>query len=78
MNKWFKRFFEEKEIDMEEIFEVEGSSGLNLIPAGVVVEHILVAPAHEQAKIKNILVEIDFKNASVTRFLKHLAGAIAA
>lgn len=74
---WLDTFLNEKNIDLEHDFEVQGESGLNIIPAGVVVEHIKIASAGEQEQIKNTLVMIDFKNGDVYHFLNHLAGAIA-
>lgn len=77
-NKWLDTFVEEKGLDLEKNFKVEGPEyGLNIIPLGVVIEHIKEAPEHERKKIKNIIVAIDFKNGDVLHFFKHLAGAIA-
>lgn len=76
-DKWLDTLIEEKELDTEHTFEVDGPSGWNLIPLGVVIEHIKIAPAHEQKKIQNILVKIDFCNGNVMHFFEHLAGAIA-
>lgn len=76
-NQWLDTFIEEKGIDLERSFEVDGPSGWNLIPVGCVVEAIHGAPRHEQAAIKNTLVKIDFHNGDVYHFLRHLAGAIA-
>lgn len=42
-----------------------------------VVDGIVAAPKNEQANIKNILVQIDFKNGDVMHFIKHLANALA-
>lgn len=75
--KWLDTFLSEKGIDAEETLDVEGPSGLNVIPVGCVVEAMKVAPEHEQAGIKSMLVRIDFKNGSVTHYLAHLAKAIA-
>ena len=43
-----------------------------------VVAAMQLAPKHEQAAIKTMLVKIDFVNGDVCRYLKHLAQAIAA
>jgi len=76
--EWLDIFMDEKEINLEDHFEVTSKSGTpNIIPYGVVIEHIKIAPKHEQDKIKNILVEIDFKNGDVRHFLRHLGQAIA-
>lgn len=77
MIKYVKTLIEEKGLDLEHTFEVEGDSGMNFIPLSVVVEHIAIAPKHEQSKIRNILTQIDFKNGDVMHFFNHLAGAIA-
>ena len=76
-NKWIDTFIEEKGIDTEEIIEVEGQSGLNMIPVGVVIEHMKSAVDVEQQAIKDTIVKIDFMNGDVLDFIKHLAGAIA-
>lgn len=77
MKKWLMRLIDEKGIDLEKTVEVDGKGGINIIPMGVIVEHILVAPKHEQKKIKHELVMIDFKNGDIEVFLKYLAKAIA-
>ena len=77
MKDWINKLITEKNIDAETIIEVKGNSGANIIPLAVVIEHILIAPAHEQAAIKNVLVKIDFMNGDVMHFFRHLAKAIA-
>ena len=75
---WLDTLIEEKGIDTESIeFEIEGESGTNFIPLGVVIEHIKITSKDEQKKIKNILVMIDFKNGDICHFFKHLAQSIA-
>jgi hypothetical protein len=78
MKTYLNNLIEEKGLDLEEIIEVQGESGTNFIPLGVVVEHILIAPDHEKKQIRNVLVKIDFKNGDVMHFFKYLAEAIAA
>lgn len=77
MNKWLDMFVEEKALDTEEVFTVDGPSGPNYIPLGVVIEHIKIAPVHEQRQIKDMLVKIDFYNGDVLDFFEHLSRAIA-
>ena len=74
---WIDRFVNEKELDTDHVFEVEGTSGPNFIPLAVVIEHIKIATGQEQAQIKNTLVKIDFINGNAMRFFNHLAQAIA-
>jgi len=71
-SKWLDTFIEEKGIDPEEYFTIQD----NHIPYGVVLEHIKIAPSHEQEKIKDMLVKIDFKNGDVKHFLRHLSQAL--
>jgi hypothetical protein len=76
--KWLDTMIDEKGIDAEDTFSVDGASGINIIPIGCVIEAIKTAPAGEQAAIKDMMVKIDFHNASITDYLRHLAGALAA
>jgi len=75
--EWLNTLIEEKGLNTESIFEVEGESGMNFIPLGVVVEHINIATQKEKRQIKDALVYIDFKNGNIMDFFKHLAQAIA-
>ena len=75
---WLDRFISEKELDIEDTFEVEGPEwGWNLIPLGCVIEAIKSTSCQEQAQIKNMLVKIDFVNGNVMDYFEHLAQAIA-
>ncbi len=74
---WLTTFLDEKGIDLDEVIEVEGPSGLNHIPTQCLVEMMFRAPKSEQDGIKTMLVKIDFVNAPVRPYLKHLAKAIA-
>ncbi|OIR24875.1 hypothetical protein [Bathymodiolus thermophilus thioautotrophic gill symbiont] len=77
MKKYLNNLIEEKGIDINTIFEIEGKTGVNLITLEVVIEHILIAVKKDQQAIKKTLVEIDFVNADVLDFFKHLAKSIA-
>jgi hypothetical protein len=76
-NKWLDTLIEEKGIDTEELFEVDGPSGTNIMPALVVIEAIKSTSKQEQAAIKTTLVKIDFCNGDIMHYFKHLAGALA-
>jgi len=77
-NNWLDTFIDEKGIDLEDTFEVEGPEyGINTIPYGVIIEHMKIAQPHEQAAIKNMLVRLDFANADIRDYLRHLGKAIA-
>ena len=75
-SKWLDTLVEEKNI-ADRAIEVEGASGLNVMPLEILTDAIKAAPAAEQAQIKNTLVMIDFKNGDVMHFFNHLAKAIA-
>lgn len=77
MKNYINNLIEEKGLDIQTTIDAQGPSGLNIIPLGVVVEHILIAPITEQNQIKKTLIKIDFYNGDVMHFFKHLAGAIA-
>lgn len=74
---WIDTFVEEKGLDTEQLLEVEGPSGLNLIPLVQVIRAIKRAPESEQDSIKDTLVKIDFKSGDSVHFFTHLAGALA-
>ena len=77
MKNYLNALISEKGLNTEAIIEVEGNSGTNFIPLGVVIEHVLIANSTEKAQIKNTLVKIDFHNGDVMHFFTHLAQAIA-
>jgi len=73
-NTWLDTFIAEKKIDLEETFSLEDcAQNYHVIPYGVIVEHIKIAPKNEQAEIRSIIVRLDFKNGDVRHFLRHLA-----
>jgi len=77
-NKWLDTFIQEKGLNLETVFEVEGPVwGPNFIPCAVVIEHIKIAPKHERDAIKTMIVKLDFVNADIMDYFKHLAKAIA-
>lgn len=76
-NEWLDIFLEEKEIDLEDFFEIETDFALNLIQVGALVEHLKIAPPEEQTAIQHMLIKLDFFHADILDFFKHLAKAIA-
>jgi hypothetical protein len=76
-SEWLDVFLEEKGVDLDCVLEVEGPSGLNLIPVGVLVLAMKAAPEVEQVGIREMLVKLDWANGDVMGYLKHLAGALA-
>jgi hypothetical protein len=76
-DKWLDTFVEEKGLNQDQLIVVNGDSGKNLIPLAVVLEHIKISHPNDQKKIRTMLVQLDFKNADVMDFFKHIAKALA-
>lgn len=74
---WLEKFVEEKGIDLEHEFEVQGKEAVNFIPVGVIIDHIKITTPAEQSQIKDIIVGIDVINGDIYHFLEYLAKAIA-
>lgn len=74
---WIDTFVDEKQLDRNHLFAVEGRSGVNFIPLDVLIDHMKIARPGEQDGIKRTLVRIDFLNGDVLHFFNHLAHAIA-
>lgn len=75
-NIWLDTFIEEKGIDLEEGFEVTGTV-VNYMSYENVILAIKGTSDKEQSAIKDMIVKIDFHNADVRGYFKHLAQAIA-
>jgi len=76
-NRWLDTFLEEKGLDLDAPFEIEGEDGnVHIFSYGVVVEAIKKTTAREQASIKTMLVKIDFVNGKVENYFQHLAKAL--
>jgi hypothetical protein len=77
-NSWLTRFIDEKGLDTEYRFDVEGKEWRwNSIPLGVVLEACRAASPQEQAKIQDTLVKIDVLNGDAMHYFKHLAKGLA-
>jgi len=70
-----KTFFKEKELDPLH-WELKNNQEYHIISNKVVIEQILNAPEVEQEKIYNKIVKLDFKNANINDYLKHLAKGL--
>ncbi len=77
MRTYINRLVTEKGLNLEQVIEVEGASGMNFIPLGVVIEHIHICNDSEFKQIRNTLTKIDFLNGDVMHFFTYLAKAIA-
>lgn len=75
-NQWLTTFLDEKELPVESWEIVDSTGNTHFIDSEVVIEHIKIAPENEQSQIKDILVQIDFRNGSINHFFKHLATGL--
>ena len=75
-DKWIDTFIEEKRIDLNEIFSIESNGETHYFELGNVVENIKATSKQEQEEIRKMLVKIDFHNADVVDYFKHLAQAL--
>ena len=74
---WIDTFIDEKGIDRENTVNVNGPSGLNIIPIGTVIDAMKQAPANHRDQMKKTLILIDFKNGRPLHYIAHLAQALA-
>lgn len=75
---WLDTFVDEKGLNREHLFTVEGREwGENIIPLQCVIDMAGQATYYEQTKIKEILVRIDFANGNPMHFFAHLAKGVA-
>lgn len=78
-NTWIDTLVIEKRIDLEESFTVLSPNGT---PNYMTIQNVIDVmkdhcPAQEQTAIKNMVVQLDFKNQAIVPYFKHLAKAIA-
>lgn len=75
-HKYLETFFAEKNLKPV-TWELTSSDGTwNLMPSSFVIEQIMDAPESEKIGISNVLRKLDFLNADINDYLKHLAGAL--
>lgn len=75
---WLDTFVEEKGLDLGHRFDVEGPQwGWNSIPLCSVIDVAKQCSTAEQARIKDTLVQIDFRNGDAMHFFEHLAKGMA-
>lgn len=77
-DKWIDTFIEEKGIDLNEIFSIESNGETHYFELGNVIENIKATSKEEQEEIRKMIVKIDFHNADVIDYFKHLAQALVA
>lgn len=67
-----EKFFNEKEIPYK-TWEIEHDGQTHFIDSESVIQAILASQGDERNKIAGTLFALDFKNASITDYLKFLA-----
>ncbi len=72
MTRYFQRFFDEKDLPYV-MFEIELDDEVHLIDNETIIDLIKGAPSNEQTHIANTLRRLDFVNASINDYLRHLA-----
>lgn len=70
-NEWFDTFIYEKGI-LFSLYTIEHNGENHFIDSDAVIDLIKKASSDEQKTIKNMLVRIDFANACVHDYFKHL------
>lgn len=77
-DSWIDTFVEEKGLNLEHRFEVEGPDwGWNSIPLSEVVAFTKHCGPENQSQIKSKLVEIDYGNGDAMHFFEYLAKGMA-
>lgn len=75
-DKWLDTFIKEKGIDLDEIFSIESNGETHYFELGNVIENIKATSKEEQEEIRKMIVKIDFYNADVVDYFKHLAQTL--
>lgn len=76
-NQWLDTFIEEKQLP-DETFQIEHNGEVHYFENQLVFDLIRKAPKSEQEGFKSMIVKLDFLNANINDYLKHLAkGYIA-
>lgn len=75
-NKWLDTFIEEKGIDTSEEFNSTKKGITQTFSYEDIISNIKNSLEREQEKIKNKIIEIDFNNADVKDFFRHISKAL--
>ena len=75
-SKWLDVFLQEKGIDMEERFKVDGETGLNILSYGTVARALKREEPAEQERLYKLFVKVDFLNGNIRGCLEFLALAL--
>ena len=74
---WLDTFIKEKELPMDDVFEITKENNLNIFSYKSIYQYILISTPTEKEKIKKTIIKIDFFNGDVLHYFRHLANAIA-
>ena len=74
---WLDKYIEEKGINLDEPFSLEVDGIGHLFDYASIIEQMKHTSKSEQEKIRNKIAEIEFYNADVKDFLRHLAIPLA-
>ena len=74
--KWLDTFLEEKGTDLDTFINITSGNKITMIQYANIVEFAKNADTRTQANIKNTLVQIDFNNGSVEKYLYWLGEKI--
>ena len=75
--KYLKTFFAEKNL-ANVSFEVASPNGtMNFMETQMVIDTIMQAPQNEQKAIGDNIRRLDFHNANILDYIKHLGKALA-
>jgi hypothetical protein len=75
--KWINKFLNEKNFCTEQVFEVEGNSGQNIMNYEMVIAAIKSTCESEQKQIRLTLIKLDFQRGDISHYFRHLAQALA-
>lgn len=74
---WLDTFLEEKDIELQERFEINVDGVSNNFAYLNVIEQIKITSDEEQEKIREMIVKIDSQNGDVKDYFRHLAIPLA-
>ena len=75
-SNWLDTFLDEKGFDKNHIFEHETENDFHMVDAGCLIDFLKNLDHETQTKIKNTLVQIDFKNGDYMHFLNYLSNGM--
>ena len=76
LDDYLEKFFDEKEIPFT-MFNLKSARGVNhVLSTDIIIETIKNTSAQEKKAVVDVLRELDFHNAPILPFLKHLAQGL--